>query len=242
LRIRSLENETRCLRRLCWILAAVLLVIGVSVTVSSSVDAQSSPRVLRAHGIVIEDDQGRARLILGAPLPEVHERKRQGSLTNSIVFLDDQGNDRLTLGEGPDPQAQGKVLHRIATFFGVLIHDNNGNERGGYGWLSNGRAVATLDRPGLDAWAAVVDDKTGFAGMRVEYAPDVANDKTGVEIGTQGNHAVFRFMDTKERNRAVLSLGDNGVPSFRVSDETGRSTRDLLQSESVHARREHIPR
>jgi hypothetical protein len=232
-RIGSLENKTRRLRHLCWIQTSILVVIGLSAILSRSVSAQDSPRVLRAHGLVIEDDQGHARLILGAPLPEVHERKRQGSLTNSIVFLDEQGNDRLTLGEGPNPQAQGKILHRIATFFGVLIHDNKGNERGGYGWLSNGRAVVTLDRPGLDAWAAVVDDKTGFAGMRVEYAPDIANDKTGVEIGTQGSHARFRFMDTKERDRAVLLLGDNGVPSFRVSDETGRSTRDLLQSESV---------
>jgi hypothetical protein len=229
-RIGSLEGKMRRLRQLCWIQTVVLGFVGLSAILSRGVSAQDSTRVLRTHGLVIEDDQGHARLIVGAPLPEVPERKRRGSLTNSIVFLDDQGNDRLTLGEGPDPQAQGKVLHRIATFFGVLIHDNKGNERGGYGWLSNGRAVVTLDRPGLDAWAAVVDDRTGFAGMRVEYAPDIANDKTGVEIGTQGKQALFRFMDTKERDRAVFRLGDNGVPSFRVSDETGRSTRDLLQS------------
>jgi hypothetical protein len=147
-----------------------------------------------------------------------------------------QGRARL---QGPNPQAEGKILHRVATFFGVLIHDNSGDERGGYGWLSNGRVVATLDRPGLDAWAAVVDDKTGFAGMRVEYAPDVANDKTGIEIGTQGNHALFHLMDTKERDRAVLRLGDNGVPSFQISDEMGHSTQDLIRPESVR-NREHL--
>jgi hypothetical protein len=232
-RMGSLEKTTRRLRYLCWVQTLVILALGISTTLIRRVEAQSSPQVLRTHGIVIEDNQGRARLILGAPLPEVHGRKRQGSLTHSIVFLDEEGNDRLTLGEGPNPQAQGKILHRIATFFGVLIHDNHGNERGGYGWLSNGRAVVTLDRPGLDAWAAVVDDKTGFAGMRVEYAPDVANDKTGIEIGTQGNHALFRLMDTKERDRAVLRLGDDGAPSFQASDETGRLTRDLIRPESA---------
>lgn len=232
-RLGSLESKTRRLQHLCWIQTIILVVIGVSATISHSVSAANSPRVLKAHGLVIEDDQGHARLIMGAPLPDVDGRKRRGSLTNSIVFLDEQGNDRLTLGEGPNPQAQGKILHRIATFFGVLIHDNHGNERGGYGWLSNGRAVVTLDRPGLDAWAAVVDDKTGFAGMRVEYAPDIANDKTGIEIGTQGSHALLRFMDIKERDRAVFRLGDDGVPNFRVSDGTGRSTQDLLHSEPV---------
>jgi hypothetical protein len=36
-----------------------------------------------------------------------------------------------------------------------------GNERGAYGWLSNRRALITLDRPGTEAFAAMVDDKTG---------------------------------------------------------------------------------
>jgi hypothetical protein len=86
-----------------------------------------------------------------------------------MVFLDEEGHDRLTLGEEPEPQVGGKVLttvHRIAQGFGVVIDDGDGNERGAYGWLANGRAVITLDRPSLDAWAAIVDDKTGFAGMR----------------------------------------------------------------------------
>lgn len=232
-RMGSLEKETQRLRYICWIQTLMIVVIALSATLTRRVEAQGSPRVLRTHGVVIEDDHGRARLILGTPLPEVQERKRHGSLTDSIVFLDEQGNDRLTLGEGPNPQAQGKILHRIATFFGVLIHDDKGNERGGYGWLPNGRAVATLDRPGLDAWAAVVDDKTGFAGMRVEYAPETANDKTGIEIGTQDNHALVRVMDTKERDRAVLRVAENGLTSFQISDETGHSTRDLIPPESA---------
>lgn len=232
-RMGSLEKKIQRLRYLCWLQTLILAAVGLSATLTRRVEAQNSPRVLRTHGIVIEDDQGRARLILGAPLPEVQGRKRQGSLTDSIVFLDEQGNDRLTLGEGPNPQAQGKILHRIATFFGVLIHDDKGNERGGYGWLSNERAVLTLDRPGLDAWAAVVDDKTGFAGMGVEYAPEIANDKTGIEIGTQGSSALFRFMDTKGKERAVFRLEDSGVPSFHVSDEMGRSTLNLIRPNSA---------
>ena len=231
--LRAIEEKAQLLRWLCALQLLVIVAVCLSAALAHKVEAQSSPSVLRARGLVIEDDQGRARVILGAPLPAVRERKRTGSLTTSMVFLDEDGNDRLTLGEGPNPQANGKILHRIAKFFGVLIHDNHGNERGGYGWLTNGRAVLTLDRPGLDAWAAVVDDKTGFAGMRVEYAPNIANDKTGIEIGTQGNRSLFRLMDTKERNRVVLRLGNNGEPSFQTFDEEGRSTRDLLQHEST---------
>jgi hypothetical protein len=132
------------------------------------VKAAEGSRVLRAPGLIIEDSHGRARVLLGSPLPSVSERLRQDASTTSMVFLDEQGHDRLTLGEEPEPQIAGKVsqmMHRIAPGFGVVIHDGSGDERGTYGWLANGRALITLDRPGLDAWAAVVDDKTGFAGM-----------------------------------------------------------------------------
>jgi hypothetical protein len=150
-----------------------------------------------------------------------------------MVFLDEQGHDRLTLGEEPEPQIAGKVsqsMHRIASGYGVVIHDGNGDERGTYGWLTNGRALITLDRPGLDAWAAVVDDKTGFAGMRVEYPPDIAKDSNAIEIGTKGDQAFVKLQDTKEKDRAVLSLDSEGHTEFRTLDKTGAAIRQMILS------------
>ena len=230
-RIAKLEKKTQRLRMICAVQLGAIAFACVCAALTNRVQAQSTSSILRVRGLVIEDDQGRARVILGAPAPEVSGRKRQNSETESMVFLDEAGFDRLTLGEAANPQSQGKVLHRIAPFFGVTIHDSSGNERGGYGWLANRRAVLTLDRPGLDAWAAVVDDKTGFAGMRVEYAPEIAKDKTGIEIGTQADRAVIRLMDTKERNRAVLTLAGGNAPSFQVFDEEGHAGADLLKQE-----------
>src|SRR5205085_2384882 len=113
-------------------------------------------------GLILEDAQGRPRILLGAPFPSVPGRSRKDATTHAMVFLDEDGHDRLTLGESPDTQVSGKVLHRIGRHFGVVIHDNAGDERGAYGYLANGRVVVTLDRPGHEAWAAVVNDKTGF--------------------------------------------------------------------------------
>jgi hypothetical protein len=153
-----------------------------------------------------------------------------------MVFLDERGRDRLTLGEEPEPQVGGKVsstAHRIARGFGVVIHDGEGNERGAYGWLSNGRALITLDRPGLDAWAAIVDDNTGFAGMRVEYAPNVARDSNAIEIGTKGSTAFLKLQDTDEKDRAVIELGEQGRTTFRTLDATGKVIRDVRLSEPL---------
>ena len=234
-RLTALERKTTHLRMVCILQLAILIALYISLLQSRNVRAADSAPVLRAHGLIIEDSQGHARILLGAPIPKAPDRLRQDATTTSMVFLDEKGHDRLTLGEEPEPQVAGKVsrtFHRIAQGFGFVIHDGDGNERGTYGWLSNGRALITLDRPGLDAWAAVVDDKTGFAGMRVEYPPDIARDSNAIEIGTKGSQAFFRFQDTKQKDRAVFALQD-GRTDFRTLDGIGNITRELDLSQPV---------
>ncbi len=233
-RIEILERKARRFRVLCLCQLALLIAVGFTGLYNNHVYAKSTNRILRAQGLVIEDGEGKPRILVGAPFPKEPARFRQDSTTTAIVFLDAQGHDRLTLGEEPEPQVAGRVVtsaHRIAPGFGVVIHDGEGNERGAYGWLANGRALITLDRPGLDAWAAVVDDKTGFAGMRIEYPPDVARDSNGIEIGTRGSQAFFRLLDTRERERALLQYSEGGATTFRTHDADGKVIRDLTLSE-----------
>lgn len=151
-----------------------------------------------------------------------------------MIFLDENGVDRLIIGEGPDPQVYGKTLPRIAHGIGLLIHDDKGTERGGFSWLSDGRAVIALDRPDQDGWAAIVDDRTGFAGMAALYSTNVApRNSTGVLIGTQGNKAFIRIKDPKDSDRAVLELEGVNEPSLKTFDAAGRPIRDLLRPSSI---------
>jgi hypothetical protein len=232
-RLTTLEKKTARLSFVCWLQLAVVCGLCFALFQQERVKAADGSRVLRAPGLIIEDSHGRARVLLGSPLPSVSERLRQDASTTSMVFLDEQGHDRLTLGEEPEPQIAGKVsqiMHRIAPGFGVVIHDGSGDERGTYGWLANGRALITLDRPGLDAWAAVVDDKTGFAGMRVEYPPDVARDSNAIEIGTKGKQAFVKLQDTKEKDRAVFALEGDGRTEFSTLDGMGVAIRQMTLS------------
>ena len=195
--------------------------------------AQSSAKSIRTRSLIIEDEQGRARILMGAPFPRVQERSRQDSPTEAIVFLDDSGHDRLTLGRAPDPQVGGKILHRIAPSFGVLIHDDHGDERGSYGWLSNGRALITLDRPGAEAWAAVVNDHTGQANMLFNFPSNVVEDTAALELGTKGPDTFLRFNTTKGTDRAVFSTINGGKPSFKIFDDAGNAKGDLLGTTDV---------
>lgn len=94
-RLAIVERRQRTVRVICF-LAAVLL--GVSVLIVRVTAQSQRSNVLRVRGLIIEDERGRARVLLGAPFPAIRERKRQDSTTEAMIFLDENGNDRLTLG------------------------------------------------------------------------------------------------------------------------------------------------
>lgn len=137
---------------------------------------QSIPEVLRVKGIVIEDDQGRERILMGAPIPTVDHRVRTDTTrareswgfihpdymefykgydhnTNGILILDENGYDRLAMGDPvPDPN----IGKRMGPSTGFVINDREGFERSGYGLLT----VNGIDRVNLG-----LDTNSGTEGL-----------------------------------------------------------------------------
>jgi hypothetical protein len=233
-------NRVRLLERGLWIATGLCIVLflsllGVIVCSSTSrVEAAEEAKVLRLRGLIIEDSEGRARIMLGSPMPEVPERLRKDCGTD-LVFLDEQGHDRFRVGEML-PAVPG--FHRIGSSYGATILDTQGGERGGIGFLSNdknvNRAVIALDRPynpsvSADAWGAIVDDATGFASTGYMYSPGKDHDQEAIRIGTIGERAVITFKDRNDKVRASFALAD-GSPSFELFDKTGKPERDLLKA------------
>ena len=143
-RLESLEKSV-----LRWRLISVLGMLGLAALTSlcfvrTGPSVQAKDEIVRTRGLIIEDARGRARVLLGAPLPDTSDRLRKDNGYEAMVFLDEKGNDRLTLGEELPAQINGAVpTHggRIAQGFGFVIDDPKGNERGAFGFLDNGRAV-----------------------------------------------------------------------------------------------------
>jgi hypothetical protein len=231
-RVTSLERRAFLLRLVCILQLTLIVALWLSGPHrGTQVQARSSPQVMRVRELIIEDSQGRPRILLGAPFPAVKERERQDARTTSMLFLDEQGHDRLTVGEELEPQIGGKVpigLHRIASGVGVVIHDGSGDERGTFAWLSNGRGLVTLDRPGAEAFAAIVNDKTGETKLSLSFPPEVTGDKSAIDIGTKGPASFLRFNSKSGKDRAVFSTESGGKPSFRVFDDLGRPMGERL--------------
>lgn len=229
--VRHLERKVLYLTGLCALLVVATLLMAVN-TFTQKVNAAENGKVLRLKGLIIEDAQGRPRILLGAPFPSVPERLRHDVTGTDMLFLDEKGHDRFSLGEMMPP---GPGVHRIGSAYGLNIYDPEGNERGGMGFLSNGstvsRAVIALDRPSLpstsgDAWGAMVDDKTGFAGTGYIYAPEIGHE--GILIGTEGRKAFITLKDINNKLRSTFALSPDGTPSFQLFDNTGKPGRDFL--------------
>lgn len=173
--------------------------------------APASPGTIDAQAIRIVDAAGKPRILIGAPAPN-DGRQRKDAQTASIVVLGPDGADRLILGEEPPVLVEGKAYPRIASAYGLLIHDAKGNERGGFGFLDNGRAIVSLDRPGGDAVLLTANDQTGFAGLVINYQNPLGNYAEGLRMGTKNDSVWMSLQDRADGERARLAVEGKAAP------------------------------
>ena len=171
--------------------------------------------ILRVRGIVVEDESGRERILIGAPVPAAanrvrtnRERARQawaGKMggdrymgryesyrhgMHGILVLDENGYDRVLIGDSvPDPI----IGKRIAPSTGVIINDEHGFERSGYGFMDvngTGRVVLGLDSDDGKEGVVLALSDDGFAGLAV------TDGQHSLIVGNApADHAVTRIKD-----------------------------------------------
>lgn len=119
--------------------------------------------------------------------------------------------DTLTVGEATTPQSRGKVIphfHRVGASVGMIIHDLDGNERGGMSWLSNGRGVIAFDYPERDAIGMYVDDTNRSAHFILENPDEAVGDVSLLELSAQGKGGEVRLYDATGKVRTRWSIAD----------------------------------
>ena len=189
--------------------------------------------VLRVRGLVIEDDAGRERILIGAPIPEAANRVRTDEArvreiwgprfpdeeqymgyyqdydhsTNGLVILSEDGFDRLVLG---DPVSDPNIGKRIGPSTGLVINDAEGFERSGYGLLEvNGvyRVVLGLDSDRAREGLVLILDDQGTVGVHVGDGQDrifLGNAPTG--FGMPGLEEPFQGLLVTRDGQIVHEL------------------------------------
>jgi hypothetical protein len=242
-RVDVLERRVKSLR--CWAIAATAAACALPLLAALQ---DPVPDVLRTRGLVVVDDQGRDRILIGAPLPQSASRvrtdfekvkaawgkrypdmewfKKLQHQTNGIVILDENGHDRIAIGDpAPDPN----IGRRIAPSTGIAINDPDGFERAGWGYFPKlGRVVLGLDHPGGEGLTLFLRED-GAAGMRIE-------DEKGERRAFLG-HAAAGHFGTPEAISGLLLLDGKGprvvidaagdTPQIDLRDAAGASLQKL---------------
>jgi hypothetical protein len=188
--------------------------------------APGEDRILRARGLIIEDDKGRPRILLGAPVPVVDGRRRRDPAT-ALIFVGENGADRAIFGLPPNPQVKGRVIPRIAASAGMTLHDPDGNERGGFSWLDNGRVVLGLDFKDHEGIGLIVNDAEGYAAVLLN-SESGGVERAGLYAGRDGT-SVVKVDGSPNGGGLVLKSGSTGPAELlRVEPKTQKMT-DVLK-------------
>jgi hypothetical protein len=147
IRLARMEKQLR-LFQIILVIGGAVLAATIYVALDAQVRSHGSREILRVRGIIVEDETGHDRILIGAPVPKSRERKRQDSAVG-LVLLSENGIDRAAFGApAPDPQSEGNIRRRIGAGAGLFLNDQAGNERGGFAVLDNdSRVVLGLDYP-----------------------------------------------------------------------------------------------
>ena len=195
--IEALKRRVKQLQVMCSACLLLLVVVGLSGFSASRHDS-----ILRVRGLVIEDEQGRPRILLGAPTPTVAGRKRAEPV-DGLVLLGPNGADRFVASyPGYEPQVQGKVGQRqySAPSAGLMINDVDGNERIGLGTSDDGtRSALGMDYSDRDALGLLVSP--GFSGVAMFARSGPKNDQITMGV-TRDGVATAKLAD---------SNGDEGI-------------------------------
>jgi hypothetical protein len=98
----------------------------------------------------------------------------------------------------------------------MMLNDANGNERGGFGFLDNGRVTLGLDRAhGEEGAFLTVNDEDGFAGVIVKDLGSCVVTSLG-NSREDGTRLLLR--DHACAGRVFLGMKDSLTPKLEVRD------------------------
>lgn len=213
-----LQNEVQLLSRklgASYLIFGMILLLqaGLFFGVNTQADGEivdNSGKIIKTKGIIVVDEQGRERVLIGAPIPQSKDRvltdktkaltawknkfpedhpywKYFNDLKTSaygMVVLDENGFDRLAVG---DQLPDANTGRRIGTATGITIHNKTGFERAGFGLIE----TPDGSRVGLG-----MDDEHGealnlFAAKGIGYGIRINDSKNQIILGTFEPNKMF---------------------------------------------------
>jgi hypothetical protein len=227
-RIKALESalrRTRVALALLSLFAAVVFIVDRPTNASANTARDA---VLRLRGLIIEDEHGNPRLLLGAPIAPVYGRKRT-DLVDGIVLLGENGADRVVINyHGYEPQVENKVEKRSTpASAGLIVNDANGDERAGLGVSDDGTRISLgMDYPDRDALGLLVSP--GFSGVVGFGRAGERSDQFALGVQKDGT-ATFKLADSNGDEGVIADVHKGPALKVQIANPATHKLEDLSE-------------
>lgn len=163
-------------------------------------------------------------IVSESPQTRVEKPDQERITARRIDIVDDNGVIRMTLsGQTPAPIIDGLQYKRAFNVAGMVLYDDKGSERGGFGTadVNGGMAVLALDHPAMDAigWRVSPDGETRFS---INQAPPLVREpKLGDRL----------IPGVQAPTRIQMVVGADGTPAIALNDKADRPRLRLTVTE-----------
>lgn len=205
-RIQQLERKSKFQT----LIITILMVGFVALYLNQNKD------IIYAKGLVIQNDQGQARILMGFPVDNLN-RSRTDTL-NGLVFLDEKGMDRVHLGTHGKLFLGGRYHDRLNQGYSLFFNDPKGEERSGYGFSDDDNSIGL----GMD-----YGGEHGGEAIYLYAAPNIAFMTINADL-QDGNGIRDRIVLWHETDKdlSLLKLSDSKKDGqIQLRTEKGNSSK-----------------
>ncbi len=155
-------------------------------------------------------------IVSRSPQTSVEAPDSERITARRIDIVDEKGVIRMTLsGQTPAPIIDGIQYKRAFNVAGMVLYDDKGSERGGFGTadVEGGMAVLALDHPAMDAigWRVSPDGEVRFS---INQAPPLIREPR------LGNRLI---PGVQTPTRIQMVVGADGTPAIALNDKQDRA-------------------
>lgn len=168
---------------------------------------------LRAKAIILEDKEGRDRIILSPEISTFPSRIRKDTLSG-VLILDAQGNDRVIMGSSPTVNINGQIVKRSTDGpYGLAFNDEKGIEKGGVGYYTDKKLAALgLDGPSGEGIVLFVPERELFG------------QKAGIIINDPQNGGQLIYIGANTFGERIINLDVQGKGRFSIEMDSFSKT------------------
>lgn len=188
--------------------APLLALLGLAALAGNAAgaDAPKRPSVEQLQKLIVDR----------SPQTRIDTADHDRITARRIDIVDDKGTIRMTLsGQTPAPIIDGIQYKRAFNVAGMVLYDDKGSERGGFGTadLNGGMAVLALDHPAMDAigWRVSPDGEVRFS---INQAPPLIREP-------ELDNRLIPGVATPTRIQLVV--GADGTPAIALNDKADRA-------------------